>query len=75
MKRFLYSRLRDFREQAGITQEQLATKIGITKQQISAWENNWMDKSLTTKCLEKIAEALGKQPTDFYVETKKGTKK
>ena len=39
MKRFA-DRLREARVAAGMTQEQLALELGITKSSVSAWENN-----------------------------------
>lgn len=44
------------REQAGLTQEQLAERIGTTQQQISRLERPNYRGSLTT--LERVAEAL-----------------
>ncbi|MBO5786342.1 MAG: helix-turn-helix transcriptional regulator [Clostridia bacterium] len=34
------SKIRELRKQRGITQEQLATSIGISFQAVSKWENN-----------------------------------
>ena len=45
------------REQAGLTQKQLAERIGTTQQQISRLEHPNYRGSLTT--LERVAEALG----------------
>jgi len=33
------SKIRNFREQAGITQEVLGKRVGVTRQTIAAWEN------------------------------------
>lgn len=46
------------REQAGLTQEQLAQKVRTRKSAISRIENHAEDIKLST--LEKIAQALGK---------------
>ena len=46
------------REEAGLTQEQLATKLNTKKTAISRIENHAEDIKLST--LEKIAQALGK---------------
>jgi transcriptional regulator with XRE-family HTH domain len=45
------------REQAGLTQKQLAERIGTTQQQISRLERPNYRGSLTT--LERVADALG----------------
>jgi ribosome-binding protein aMBF1 (putative translation factor) len=46
------------REEAGLTQEQLAEKLNTKKSAISRIENHAEDIKLST--LEKIAQALGK---------------
>jgi len=51
------------REEAGLTQEQLATKLNTKKTAISRIENHAEDIKLST--LEKIAQALGK---DLHIE-------
>lgn len=50
--------LRQARENAGITQEELAKKLKTKKSAISRIENHAEDIRLST--LEKVAEALGK---------------
>ena len=50
--------LRQAREDAGLTQEQLATKIQTKKTAISRLENHAEDIKLST--LQKVARALGK---------------
>ena len=47
------------REEAGLTQEQLARKIKVKKSAISRIENHAKDIKLST--LEKIAKGLGKK--------------
>ncbi len=47
------------REEAGLTQEQLARKLSTKKSAISRIENHAEDIKLST--LEKIAKALGKK--------------
>jgi len=68
MKQFQFKKIKEFREAAGLTQPQLAEKVGVVFQQISAWENSDGDKSLTTGYLAKIADALGKNTDDFFIE-------
>lgn len=53
--------LRQAREDAGLTQEELARKISTKKTAISRIENHAEDMKLST--LEKFAKALGKQLT------------
>lgn len=50
--------LRQARENAGLTQEELAKKLKTKKSAISRIENHAKDIRLST--LEKVAEALGK---------------
>ena len=50
--------LRQARENAGLTQEELAKKLKTKKSAISRIENHAEDIRLST--LEKVAEALGK---------------
>ncbi len=47
------------REEAGLTQEELAKKINVKKSAISRIENHAKDIKLST--LEKIAKGLGKK--------------
>ena len=51
--------LRQAREEAGLTQEQIAQKLNTKKSAISRMENHAEDIRLST--LEKFAEALGKK--------------
>ena len=50
--------LRQAREQAGLTQEELAVKVGTQKTAISRLENHAQDIKLST--IQKVARALGK---------------
>ena len=47
------------REKKGITQEELAEKIGTKKSTVSRWENHAENMEVAT--LQKIAFALGKK--------------
>ncbi|MCG6534768.1 MAG: helix-turn-helix transcriptional regulator, partial [Syntrophales bacterium LBB04] len=50
--------LREAREQAGLTQEELADKVGTQKTAISRIENHAQDIKLST--IQRVARALGK---------------
>jgi HTH-type transcriptional regulator/antitoxin HipB len=50
--------LKQAREQAGLTQEELAVKVGTQKTAISRLENHAQDIKLST--IQKVARALGK---------------
>lgn len=50
--------LKQAREQAGLTQEELALKVGTQKTAISRLENHAQDIKLST--IQKVARALGK---------------
>ena len=68
MKQFHFKKIREFREAAGLTQFELAGKIGVMVQQVSAWENTPNDKTITTGNLAKIANALNKSTDDFFID-------
>ena len=53
--------LRELREQKGMTQEELATRMNTKKSVISRMENHAEDIRLST--LEKVAAILGKKLT------------
>ncbi len=69
MKKFDWKKIKEFREAANLTQHELGEKMGLHPQQISAWENNPEDKSLTTAHLGRIAYILGRKTDDFFSET------
>lgn len=50
-------RIKEEREIAKLTQEELADKVGITRAYLSKLENNHREPSM--KLLQAIAEALG----------------
>ncbi|MCE0521573.1 MAG: helix-turn-helix domain-containing protein [Methylacidiphilales bacterium] len=55
---FIGARLQAEREKAGVTQSELARRIGTTKTAISRLENGGRDIRLST--VERIAHALGR---------------
>lgn len=54
----------EYRELAGLTQPQLAARVGTTKTSISRWENGERDP--TTKVLAALAYALNKEVADLF---------
>lgn len=57
-------RLRRFRDEAGLTQLQLADRAGIDPKRIADWEQR--PTSIGSKDLAKLAKALGRSMDDFY---------
>ncbi|UQA73995.1 helix-turn-helix transcriptional regulator [Sphingobacterium thalpophilum] len=55
--------LRQLREKAGLSQDQLATRCDLTKSNISNIENGKKDFNFTT--FLEYAKGLGKQPQDL----------
>lgn len=55
--------LKDFRNAKGLTQEELAEYVGITRQMISGMEKGVKEPNLTT--LLRIAEVLKVTPNDL----------
>lgn len=53
-------RIKEFRLKAGLTQSELAEKLGIPYQSIGQWERGLRSPKIET--LQKIAEALGVEP-------------
>jgi DNA-binding XRE family transcriptional regulator len=58
-------RLKDFRENAKMTQAELAEKSGVSRGTIVAIENNSV-KNTSTKVLEKLAKALNASIKDIF---------
>ena len=61
--------LREARESAGVTQEELATAIQTKKSVISRMENQASDARIST--LRKVAQALGKELVIELRDTKR----
>lgn len=70
MKYFDFKKIKEFRQSAGMTQGELANKIGVYSQQICQWESTGKDKGMNVRALEKICHALGKKSDDFFVNRK-----
>ena len=58
--------IKDAREKAGMTQKELAEKMGTTPQNISQYERNIRNPKLETR--ERLAEAMG-LPDDTFLIT------
>lgn len=58
-------KLKDYRSAKKISQEELASLSGVSRQTISAIENNGAE-SATTKTLAKIAQALGTTVSELF---------
>lgn len=56
-KDLVRKRIREIRKQKGLTQKQLAEKLGITQAGVSAMETN--SDNITTKTIANVADALG----------------
>lgn len=61
----LNEQIRELRNIRGISQIQLANKLGVTKQSVSNWENDNILPSI--EMLVKIANFLKFQPIIFWV--------
>ena len=49
-------KIKEYRQQAGLTQSQLAALVGATQKQISAWENGTNEPSI--RVLKAISKSL-----------------
>jgi transcriptional regulator with XRE-family HTH domain len=58
------SYIREWREKLGLTQDQLAGRLGTTKASISRWENK--KRGPTLNVVAAIAEALDRPITDLF---------
>ena len=72
MKQFVFAKVREYREAAGMTQEALAIAMStpekrVHKEQISDWER-MTEGGITVLSLVKLCEALNKSTDDFFTE-------
>lgn len=65
-------RIKNYREQKGISQTDLADMVGTTKQTIFKYENNIVTNIPSDK-VEKMAAALGVSPADLLGWEKRST--
>ena len=56
--------IKECRQKAGITQEQLAEKLGVGQSTVAMWENG--KNSPQSDKLPKLAEALGCTVNDLF---------
>lgn len=54
----------EWRESRGLTQEQLADRLGVASMTVSRWETG--RAQVTTNVLAAIAEVYGAESEDFY---------
>lgn len=60
-------KIKEMREEIGMTQEELAVKSGVSRGTISALENG-IDRTTTSKTLIKIARALGTSVDRIFLQ-------
>lgn len=68
MAKTLGERIRELREAKGLTQREIANRIGIDDYYISRLENNHVNPTLAT--MQKIATALDVELRDFFPSAK-----
>lgn len=59
------AKIRQFREQAGLTQKQLAEAVGVDQSAVARWENG--ENNPTAARIMQIADVLGCNPGDLFV--------
>jgi len=62
--------IHDSRVQAGLTQEQLADRLGVTQEVVSRWERG--RRMPRAEALEAISELFGHGDTAWLYETDRG---
>ena len=60
------SKIKDARKTKGLTQKQLADRLGVTQATVGQYETNKQPPKLST--LFKIATALGVSVSDFIID-------
>jgi transcriptional regulator with XRE-family HTH domain len=60
---YIGERLKDLRFRAGLTQQELADRAGVTQTTVARIERNAVQPEVTT--IRKLARALGKTPGDL----------
>lgn len=72
MKETFGQRFQRLRKEAGLTQEEVAEKVGITPQGVSKWENDLSSPDINI--LVKLAEILGVSVEELLGKEKEKTK-
>ncbi len=60
---YIGERLKDLRFRAGLTQQELADRAGVTQTTVARIERDAVQPEVTT--IRKLAQALGKAPGDL----------
>ncbi len=60
------NRLKDFRIERGLSQEELAEKSGISRTTLSKIENN-EEAAVNTRTIAKLAEVFNVKPSDIFL--------
>lgn len=58
-------KIRQLREQAGLTQKQLAEAVGVDQSAVARWESG--ENHPTAERIMQIADVLGCNPGDLFV--------
>lgn len=61
-------RLREARERVGMTQVELAEKVGVHVATVTLWENRRNRRPVATKHMHKLAEVLGMRVSELLGE-------
>ena len=72
IKKLIGQRIKVRRKQLGLTQEELAERLGVTWSAVSKWEIG--DRRPSDKLLQRLAEVLNVSPSYFF-ESEKSQKK
>ncbi|GFK94767.1 putative diguanylate cyclase YdaM [Fundidesulfovibrio magnetotacticus] len=65
MKKRFGNRLRNLRQQAGLTQVQLAERVGLSDRYLGRVERGMVSPSF--ECIERMAQALGVDPAELFL--------
>lgn len=59
------AKIRQLREQAGLTQKQFAEAVGVDQSAVARWESG--ENNPTAERIMQIADVLGCNPGDLFV--------
>lgn len=65
-EKLIKNRLKAFREEQGMSQEELSEKTGLSRTTISKIENN-EEVNVNTKTIAKIAEVFNVAPSEIFL--------